>query len=262
MTSPSDAQPPAAPAENGGGANGDGLAGRYYGRSIPYLPLEGYPGKLIAIEGTDGVGRSTQIQLLREWLEVKGYGVVETGWTRSPLMQPTIELAKSSNTLNKLTFVLLYATDFADRLEKEIIPALKAGFVVLSDRYIFTALARAGVRGVDRQWLRNLYGFAIAPHMVFYLNVDVKTLIGRVLASRGMDFWESGMDLKSGDDIYDSFRAYQQKLLREYSSMADEFHFRVVDARRPIDRIQDELRKNVAAFLESSERPAEPALTR
>jgi len=139
--------------------------GRYYGRGIPYLPINGYPGKLIAIEGTDGVGRSTQIQLLREWLEVKGYGVVETGWTRSPLMQPTIELAKSSNTLNKLTFVLLYATDFADRLEKEIIPALKAGFIVLTDRYIFTALARAGVRGVDRAWLRNLYGFGIAPHI-------------------------------------------------------------------------------------------------
>ena len=98
------------------GANGQIQAGRYYGRSIPYLPLDDYPGKLIAIEGTDGVGRTTQIQLLREWLEVKGYGVVETGWTRSPLMQPTIELAKSSNTLNKLTFVLLYATDFADRL--------------------------------------------------------------------------------------------------------------------------------------------------
>ena len=255
MTSPSDAQPPAAPAENGGGANGDGLAGRYYGRSIPYLPIEGYPGKLIAIEGTDGVGRSTQIQLLREWLEVRGYGVVETGWTRSMLMQPTIELAKASNTLNKLTFVLLYATDFADRLEKEIIPALKAGFVVLSDRYIFTALARAGVRGVDRLWLRNLYGFAIAPHMVFYLNVDVKTLIGRVLASRGMDFWESGMDLKHGDDIYDSFRAYQNKLLREYASMGDEFHFRTVDARRTVDRIQEELRRQVAAFLEGIEPP-------
>src|SRR6058998_477807 len=248
MTSPSDA-----PSE---GANGNILAGRYYGRGIPYLPIEGYPGKLIAIEGTDGVGRSTQIQLLREWLEVRGYGVVETGWTRSPLMQPTIELAKASNTLNKLTFVLLYATDFADRLEKEIVPALKAGFVVLTDRYIFTALARAGVRGVDRQWLRNLHGFAIAPHLVFYLKVDVETLIRRVLQARGMDYWESGMDLKHGDDIYDSFRAYQNKLLREYSSMADEFHFRVVDARRPIDRIQDELRKNVAAFLESSEKPA------
>src|SRR5258706_7714306 len=149
MTNPSDAEIL--------GANGEIQSGRYYGQGIPYLPLDSYPGKLIAVEGTDGVGRSTQIQLLREWLEVKGYGVVETGWTRSELMQPTIELAKSSNTLNKLTFVLLYATDFADRLEKENIPALKAGFVVLSDRYIFTALARAGVRGVDRQWLRDLY---------------------------------------------------------------------------------------------------------
>jgi dTMP kinase len=242
-----------------GGANGNGQAGRYYGRGIPYLSLDGYPGKLIAIEGTDGVGRSTQIQLLREWLEVKGYGVIETGWTRSTLMQPTIEIAKASNTLNKLTFVLLYATDFADRLEKEIIPALKAGFVVLSDRYIFTALARAGVRGVDRQWLRNLYGFAIAPHLVFYLNVDVKTLIGRVLQARGMDFWESGMDMKTGDDIYDSFRQYQSKLLKEYASMSDEFHFRLLDARRPIDKIQDELRKQVAAFLELQEKPADKA---
>src|SRR3954451_10948761 len=248
MTSPSDAPDfPDPPART--------QAGIYYGRSIPYLPLDGYPGKLIAVEGTDSVGRTTQIQLLREWLEIKGYGVIETGWTRSPLMQPTIELAKSSNTLNKLTFVLLYATDFADRLEKEVIPALKAGFVVLSDRYIFTALARAGVRGIDRQWLRSLYGFAIAPHLVFYLKVDVDTLIGRVLESRGMDFWESGMDLKLGDDIYDSFRAYQNKLLREYTSMAEEFHFRVVDARRPVDRIHDELRKNVAAFLESTEKP-------
>jgi dTMP kinase len=238
------------------GAIGGIQAGRYYGRGIPYLPIDGYPGKLIAIEGTDGVGRTTQIQLLREWLEVKGYGVVETGWTRSPLMQPTIELAKASNTLNKLTFVLLYATDFADRLEKEIIPALKAGFVVLSDRYIFTALARAGVRGIDRPWLRSLYGFAIAPHLVFYLKVDVETLIGRVLAARGMDFWESGMDLKSGDDIYDSFRLYQNKLLREYASMADEFHFRIMDARRPIEQIQEELRRQVAAFLEPQETPA------
>src|SRR5262249_42773535 len=139
----------------------------------------------------------------------------------------------------------------------EIIPALKAGFIVLSDRYIFTALARAGVRGVDRQWLRNLYGFAIAPHLVFYLKVDVESLIRRVLQARGMDFWESGMDLKHGDDIYDSFRTYQGRLLREYSSMADEFHFRVLDARRPIDRIQDELRKQVAAFLEPSDKATE-----
>ena len=220
---------------------------------IPYLPLDQYPGKIIAIEGTDGVGRSTQIQLLREWLEVQGYGVIETGWTRSELMQPTIELAKASNTLNKLTFQLLYATDFADRLEKEIIPALKAGFIVLSDRYIYTAMARAGVRGVDRTWIRNLYGFAIVPHLVFYLRLDEKTLIRRVLQSRGMDYWESGMDMKLGDDIYESFRAYQKSLLKEYASMADEYNFRVLDGRRKIDVIQDELRRQIGAFLAESE---------
>src|SRR5919109_1153648 len=235
------------------GANGGIQSGRYYGRGIPYYPIDGYPGKLIAIEGTDGVGRSTQIHLLREWLEVRGYGVVETGWTRSDLMQPTIELAKASNTLNKLTFVLLYATDFADRLEKAIIPALKAGFIVLSDRYIFTALARAGVRGVDRTWVRSLYGFGIAPHLVFYLKIDERTLIRRVLQSRGMDYWESGMDMKLGDDIYESFRAYQKALLKEYASMADEFGFRVLDARRKVDVIQDELRRQIGAFLSESD---------
>ena len=223
--------------------------GGYYGNPIPYLPLDEYPGRIIALEGTDGVGRSTQIYLLREWLEVQGYGVVETGWTRSELMQQTIELAKSSNTLNKLTFQLLYATDFADRLEKEIIPAIKAGFIVLSDRYIYTAMARAGVRGVDKTWIRSLYGFAIVPHLVFYLRIDEKTLIRRVLQSRGMDYWESGMDLKLGDDIYESFRAYQRSLLREYASMADEYNFRVLDAKRKVDVIQDELRRQIGAFL-------------
>jgi dTMP kinase len=227
--------------------------GCYYSYGIPYLPIGRYPGKLIAIEGTDGVGRSTQIRLLREWLEVQGYGVIETGWTRSELMQPTIELAKASNTLNKLTFVLLYATDFADRLEKEIIPALKAGFIVLSDRYIFTALARAGVRGVDRQWVRNLYGFGNAPHLVFNKKNDQKTLIRRVLQARGMDYWESGMDLKLGDDIYESFRAYQRALLKEYTSLADEYSFRVLDARRKVEVIQDELRRQIAAFLAESD---------
>ncbi len=228
-------------------------AGRYYGRGLPYQPLDDYPGTIIAIEGTDGVGRSTQIALLREWLEVQGCGVVETGWTRSPLMRSTIDLAKSSNTLNKLTFVLLYATDFADRMEKEIIPALKAGFVVLADRYIFTALARAGVRGVDRAWLRALYGFAIMPHLVFYLKIDVETLIRRVLQSGGMDFWESGMDMKLSDDIYESFRTYQAKLLREYNSIAEDFAFRVLDARQPIDRIQQELRRQISDFLGAEE---------
>ena len=239
----------------------DTQPGRYYGNGLPYVSIDGYPGKIIAIEGTDGVGRSTQIRLLREWLEVKGYGVVETGWTRSALMQPTIDIAKASNTLNKLTFVLLYATDFADRLEKQIVPALKAGFIVLADRYIFTALARAGVRGVDRAWLRELYGFAIAPHLVFYLKLDVDTLVQRVLQARGLDYWESGMDMKHADDIYDSFRTYQRALLREYASMADEFQFRVVDARRSVDVIQKELRSQVEAFLSSADQRMVAPLT-
>ena len=241
------------------GATGAARPGSYYNYGIPYLSIDGYPGKLIAIEGTDGVGRSTQISLLREWLEVQGYGVIETGWTRSQLMQPTIDLAKASNTLNKLTFVLLYATDFADRLEKEIIPALKAGFIVLSDRYIYTALARSGVRGVDRAWMRNLYGFAIAPHLIFYLKIDEKTLIRRVLQSRGMDYWESGMDLKLGDDIYESFRAYQRSLLKEYASMADEYNFRILDARRKVEVIQEELRRQIGAFLAESDTGAQVA---
>ena len=242
------------------GAHGGTQAGTYYGHGLPYLPVDGYPGRIIAIEGTDGVGRSTQIRLLREWLEVKGYGVVETGWTRSELMAPTIELAKGSNTLNKLTFVLLYACDFADRLEKEIIPALKAGFIVLADRYIYTAIARAGVRGVDSQWIRRLYGFAIAPHLVFYLKIEAEALARRVLEAGGMEYWESGMDMKAGDDIYDNFKHYQRQLLKEYSAMADEFGFRVIEGRRSITSIQEELRRQIGAFLEESGPPSLPGV--
>jgi dTMP kinase len=237
------------------GAHGGVTPGHYYGHGLPYLSIDKYPGKIIALEGTDGVGRSTQIRLLREWLEIQGYGVIETGWTRSPLMSPTIELAKSSNTLNKLTFVLLYACDFADRLEKEIIPALKAGFIVLADRYIYTAIARAGVRGVDSQWIRRLYGFAIAPHLVFYLRIDADQLARRVLEAGGMEYWESGMDMKAGDDIYESFKSYQRALLKEYSAMADEFGFRVLEGRKSVNSIQEELRRQIGEFLEGSASP-------
>jgi dTMP kinase len=223
--------------------------GAYYGPGLPYRPLDDYPGRLIVIEGTDGVGRSTHVRLLREWLEVQGYGVAETGSTPSLLMQPTLELAKTSNTLNKLTFVLLHATEFADRLEREVIPALRSGFIVLADRYIFSALARARVRGIDSAWLRRLYGFAIVPHLVFYLKVDVRTLTRRALEAGGMGYWESGMDLKLGDDIWESFQAYQSKLLREYATLAAEFDFDVVDGRRSIDVVQKQLQRRVGAFL-------------
>jgi len=225
----------------------------FFGQGLPNIDLGELKGKLIVLEGTDGVGRSTQIGLLKQWLENHGHAVLDTGMTRSALAGKRLKQAKEGHTLGPITMSLFYATDFADRLEKEIIPALKAGFVVLADRYIFSALARAGVRGVDRAWLRSLYGFAIAPHLVFYLKIDVDTLIRRVLSARGMDFWESGMDLKGGDDIYDSFRAYQNKLLREYNSMSEEFGFRVLDARRPVDVIQEDLRRQVQAFLSSSD---------
>jgi dTMP kinase len=233
------------------GAESGVRPGHYYGHGLTPQPAEFGPGRIIVIEGTDGAGRSTQVRLLREWLEVRGYGVVETGLMHSPLMEPTIQLAKSSNMLNPLTFVLLHACDFADRMETEIIPALKAGFIVLADRYIYTAVARACVRGVDREWIRRVYGFALAPHMVFYLKMDPETLARRMLENGGISYWESGMDMRFGDNIFDNFRRYQRQLLKAYAQMADEFDFRVLDGRRSIDQLQRELQRQVAAFLDS-----------
>jgi dTMP kinase len=240
------------------GAQGGVTPGQYYGHGLGNLTFEDCPGRIIAIEGTDGVGRSTQARLLREWLEVRGYGVLETGQTYSRLMQDTIELAKSSNTLNPLTFVLLYACDFGDRLEKEIIPALRAGFIVLADRYIYTAIARACVRGVDSQWIRRLYGFALAPHLVFYLKIDADTLARRVLENGGISYWESGMDMKFGDNIFDNFRTYQRRLLKIYSAMSEEFGFRVLDGRKSVETIQEELRRQVEEFLEDAPTETSP----
>jgi len=233
------------------GANGGAKPGSYYGNAIPYLPIDGYPGKIIAVEGTDGVGRSTQITLLREWLEVQGYGVIETGWTRSELMQPTIELAKSSNTLNKLTFVLLYATDFADRLEKEIIPALKAGMIVLADRYTYTAFARDVARGVDRRWVRELYSFAVKPDLAVYFRVPIDTSVDRLMARRvKLKFYEAGMDMGWSSNALESFRIFQGKVLDEYDRLVDEFGLSVVNAVGSITDQQRVFRRLVTQQLE------------
>jgi dTMP kinase len=221
----------------------------YIGRGLPYNNIEGLPGWLIVLEGSDSVGRTTQLQLLRNWLEVKGYGVVETDWTASPLVASTIDLAKEGHTMNVLTFNLLYATDFADRLEHEIIPALKAGFVVLSDRYIYTAFARAIVRGADGEWIRNLFGFALQPDLVLYLKADAKTLVKRALLSTGLDYWEAGLDHNPGMDPYDSFLDYQSKLLKQYDLLAKEFGFVTVDARPAIATVQRNLRRHVQRVL-------------
>lgn len=224
---------------------------RFYGRGLPYKKLGNLKGSLVVIEGTDGVGRSTQIELLRPWLEVEGYAVFSTGWTRSSLLSETINEAKAGHELNVTTFSLLYAADFADRLENEIIPALQAGFVVLADRYMYTAFARNTVMGADASWSRSLFGFALVPDLVLYLKIDVASLVPRVLDGKGMDYWESGMHLALGTDIFESFRAYQTRLIREYNALAREFHFTTIDARQPIDVIQRQLRGTIERFLKA-----------
>ena len=230
------------------------VGARYFGDGLTYLNPSDLKGKLIAIEGTDGVGRSTHLEMLQEWLEVQGYGVITTGWTRSNLMSKTIEAAKAGNILDRWSLSLLYATDFADRLEHQIIPALRSGFVVLADRYIYTACARDFVRSGDRNWIRDVFGFALIPDLVCYLRIDVETLALRVIETTGMNYWESGMDLRLGADLYDSFKKYQSLLIKEFDTMADEFHFNVVDARKSPEEIQEELRGHILPVLQNSKR--------
>lgn len=224
---------------------------RFFGEGLPYISVGSLPGLLIVIEGTDGCGRTTQVNLLREWLEVQGYGVLETGWTRSKLIGNAITQAKKGHTLTRITYTLMYATDFADRLEYQILPALRNGFVVLADRYIYTAIARSVVRGVDPEYARGLFGFAVVPDQVFYLQLSVPYLVRRVLMCNRMNYWESGMDLNLGADLYDCFKKYQSKLIRELDGMAEEFGFVTVDARKSPNKIQSILRENVAKLLES-----------
>jgi dTMP kinase len=205
-----------------------------FGEPLPGLEGDELPGRLIVLEGTDGVGRSTHISLLTEWLEARGYAVVNTGLRRSELAGRGIERAKRGNTLDSMTLNLLYATDFADRLERQILPALRAGMVALVDRYIFSLMSRAIVRGLDRAWLENLFGFALVPDLVIYLDIDIPHLLPRVLTSTGFDYWESGQDYLPGQDVFNSFVAYQSDVLVELRRLADEHHFVTVDARGTI----------------------------
>ena len=174
-----------------------------------------------------------------------------TGWTRSNLMSKAIEMAKAGNILDRWSLSLLYATDFADRLEHQIIPALRSGFVVLADRYIYTAFARDFVRSADRKWIRDVFGFSLIPDLVCYLRIDVETLALRVIETTGMNYWESGMDLRLGADLYDSFKKYQSLLIEEFDKMAIEFRFNVVDARKSPEEIQDELRGHILPVLQN-----------
>ncbi len=230
-----------------------------YGVMLPGVNLSDLSGKLIVIEGTDGVGRSTQINLLKPWLEQQGRAVLNTGMTRSDLAGKGIKQAKEGHTLGRITLSLFYATDFVDRLEKEIIPALRAGFVVLTDRYIYSLIARAIVRGAEPGWIRSVYSFALKPDAVFYLRIGVEDLIPRVVFSRGFDYWESGMDLHASEDMYESFQKYQTALLAQFDKIAEEYHFEVIDATPDVLTVYEQLRSAISRVLADESRNAEPA---
>jgi dTMP kinase len=223
---------------------------RFYGEGLAgFTRQEPLPGRLIVLEGTDGVGRSTQIALLREWVESRGYAVQSTGLKRSALAGTGIKEAMRGHTLGHLTTNLFYATDMVDRLEKIILPALRAGFVVLTDRYIYSIIARAMVRGVDPAWIRDVFGFALVPDAVLYLHADLPHLIPRVLNARGFDYWESGMDTLPNRDYYEAFVEYQTRLLAQFEAMIDEYDFHRIDAIQSIREVFQDLTVEIDAVL-------------
>jgi dTMP kinase len=207
------------------------------------------PGRLVVIEGTDGVGRSTQLSLLRPWLESSGYAVMDTEMTRSVLAGAGLKQAKAGHTLGPITLNLFYATDFVDRFESQILPALRAGFIVLTDRYIYSLMARAIVRGADPQWIRSIYGLALKPDAVFYLKIGLDDLIPRILQSGGFDYWESGMDMRLGADLFESFVHYQTLLLTQFELMTSEYGFQVIDASLPVEQLSEQLKYRILPLL-------------
>ena len=205
------------------------------------------------------MGRSTHIALLRNWLESRGHAVLDTGMTRSVLAGRGLKEAKTGHTLGRLTMQLFYATDFIDRLENEMLPALRAGFVVLTDRYIYSAMARAEVRGIDSAWIRSIYSMAFVPDAVFYLRISSpQKLVERVVSSgRGFDYWESGMDLGLGEDFYDSFIAYQSKMLKVFDRMSAEYGFQVLNASRSVRSVGSDLRRAIAKLIDEPQKSSE-----
>jgi dTMP kinase len=225
-----------------------------YGKSLAGMRVSDLAGKLIVIEGTDGAGRTTQINRLKPWLEDLGHAVLDTGMTRSVLAGDGIRRAKEGNNLGRVTQTLFYATDFVDRLENEIVPALRAGFIVLTDRYIYSLMARANVRGMDPGWVRSIFRIALKPDAIFYLRLGLDQLIPRVVFSRGFDYWESGMDLFPGHDMYESFRNYQSALLAEFDRLSADYHFETVDAAQGEENVFAQLKDGVLRVLEEKPR--------
>jgi dTMP kinase len=227
----------------------------FYGAGFPYHKIKELPGKLIVLEGTDGVGRSTQINMLREWLEKQGMAVSDTGLRRSTLTQAGLDAAKQGHTLSRTTMSLFYATDFADRLENQILPAMKAGFIVLSDRYFYSIIARDVVRGADPVWARKNYGFALRPNVIFYLKADVQTLVTRMVHGRGFDYWESGMDIRCADNLYESFLVYQAQLIQLFEELAEEYGFVTIDAAQSPTAVFTQIQERLKVLLDIDQHP-------
>ena len=223
---------------------------RFYGQGIPGVNLEELAGKLIVVEGADGSGRSTQIAQLVEWLEGSGHATVQVGLKRSTLVSDELDQAQEGNILSRTTLSLFYATDFADQLENVILPALRAGFIVLADRYIYTLMARDLVRGINEPWLKNLYGIALEPDAVFYLTVDPEELVQRNLAkSAALDYWESGMDLGFSRDMFDCFVNYQKSMQATFRRLQAGYGLTFVDGNRSAETLHAELQKKISAVL-------------
>ena len=211
----------------------------------------GYEGLLVVIEGTDGSGKSTQLELLKKSIQAKSYGVIVSEWKTSRLIAGVIDDAKERNLLNATTYSLLYAADFADRLENQIIPALKSGFIVLLDRYYYTALARDVVRGQDIAWVKNLYDYAPEPDLIFYLDMPVDVLLKRIIGTTGLNYYESGRDVGFSTDFYKSFEIYQNKCLEQYEKMKSAYNFISIDGTKSIDEIHTIMNKEVQKILDS-----------
>ncbi len=226
---------------------------KFYGAGFPYREISDLPGKLIVLEGSDGVGRSTQTQLLRRWLEDEGFAVSDTGLRRSNMTQKGLDEAKNGHTLSRITMSLFYATDFADRLENQIIPALEAGFIVLSDRYFYSIMARDIVRGADPEWAHKVYGFALKPDLILYLKADVSDLVSRLIHGRGLNYWEAGMDIHLSDNLFDSFIDYQSKLELMFDKLAKEYGFVTIDAGRPALDVFSDLQNKIRNLLEDQQ---------
>jgi dTMP kinase len=222
----------------------------FYGDGIPGVNPDELVGKLIVVEGADGSGRSTQIASLVEWLETSGHATVQVGLKRSTLVSEELERAQNGNILSRTTLSLFYATDFADQLENIILPSLKAGFIVIADRYIYTLMARDIVRGMDVAWLKNLYGIALKPDAVFYLAIEPNELVQRNLAKTAtLDYWESGMDLGFSRDLYDSFVEYQTLMESAFRKLQRTYGFSIVNGTRAVDEVNEELKKKISAVL-------------